>query len=154
MRAPSFTIEIELAKWSVGKSEAAQALIKAFEEAGDQRFPDDSLKKPSELAMTTIEMAEDRVKLKAVCRMAPYEAVANAMIEREGGIKAHVAKRSSLGLKVIAWGLELLGKLDWDSTKQKACEKMAKALALASLSNLQMDAEDNIKAMEAHLGIQ
>ena len=153
MRTPSFTLEIELEKWSVTKSEAAIALLKAFEEAGKQRFPDESLRSPSELVMATIEMESDRVKLKAVCRMAPYECVANAMIESDGGIKAHVAKRSGFLLRLAAFGLGFLGRIDWDSTKQKACERMANALASASLSNLKIDAEENIRSMEIHLGI-
>lgn len=153
MRAPSFTLEIDLERWSVGKSEAAQALLRAFEESGNQRFPDESLRRPSELAMATIEMDDDKVKLKAVCRMAPYESVARAMIEKDGGIKAHVAKRSGWGLRATAWALELAGCVDWESTRQKACEKIASALARSSVLNLKIDAEDNIRSMEAHLGI-
>lgn len=153
MRAPSFTLEIELDKWAVGKSEAAIALLKAFEEAGAQRFPDESLKKPSELAMATIEMEDMRVKLKAVCKMAHFESVASAMIENDGGIKAHVAKRSGWGMKIAAATLGLMGSIDWESTRQKACEKMAGALAAASILNLKLDAEENIRSMEIHLGI-
>lgn len=154
MRAPSFTLEIDLGKWAVGKSEAAVALIKAFQEAGDQRFPDESLRKPSELAMTTIEMDDTKVMLRAICRMAPYESVAKAMIDRDGGIKAHVAKRAGWGLKIFAASLGAIGRIDWERTKQKACERMAATLALASVASLKCDAEENIKSMENHLGIQ
>lgn len=154
MKAPSFTLEIDLKKWSVGKSEAAQALLKAFEEAGDQRFPDESLRRPAELAMAIIDMDEARVKLTAICRMAAYELVAKALIERDGGIKAHVAKRGGLSVRLAAALLGLLGRIDWESTKQKASQRMARSLAAASLGSLRMDAEDNIKSMEAHLGIE
>jgi hypothetical protein len=154
MKALSFTLEINLEKWAVGKSEAAQALLKAFEEAGDQRFPDESLKRPAELAMATIDMDEGSVKLTATCRMAPYESVAKALIERDGGIKAHLSKRGSWTLRIAALALELLGRIDWDSTRQKACERIARSLASASLGSLRTDAEDNIKSMEVHLGIQ
>ena len=153
MRTPSFTLEIELEKWSVSKSEAAQALLKAFEEAGKQRFPDESLRSPVELAMTTIEMDSDKVILKAVSRMAPYESVANAMIESDGGIKAHVAKRSGWLLKIAALALNVVGQIDWESTKEQACKRMANSLASASLSSLKCDAEENIRSMENHLGI-
>jgi replicative DNA helicase len=153
MGAPSFTLEIELKRWAVGKSDAAVALLRAFEEAGDQRFPDESRRKPSELAMATIEMDEERVVLRAVCRMAPYESVAEAMIEGDGGIQAHVAKRSGPGMRLAAWWLGLLGRIDWASTRQGRKERMAKALAASSAESLRQDAQENIKSMEAHLGI-
>lgn len=154
MKAPSFTLEINLKKWSVGKSEAAQALLKAFEEAGDQRFPDESLRRPAELAMAIIDMDEASVKLTAICRMAPYELVAKALIESDGGIKAHVSKRGGIALRLAAMSLSLLGRIDWESTRQKVCERIALSLAAVSVGNLRIDAEENIKSMEVHLGIQ
>lgn len=153
MRTPSFTLKIDLGHWSVGKTEAAQALLKAFQEAGDQSFPDESLRRPSELAMATIEMDEETVTLKATCRMAAYEVVADALIEGDGGIKKHVAKRGGWPLRVAVLALAALGRVDWEVTAAKTREHIAQALALASAKSLKLDAEENIKSMETHLGI-
>ena len=153
MGAPSFTLEINLGRWSVGKSEAAQALLRAFQEAGDQRFPDESLRSPAELAMAEIEMGEEKVTLRATCRMAPYEKVANALIEGDGGIEGHLFKRSGLMLRVAVGALSLAGRVDWEGARERARELMARSLARESVANLKLDAEENIKSMENHLGI-
>jgi hypothetical protein len=152
-KAPSFTLEIQLEQWSVGKSEAAHALIRAFEGAAPQRFPDGTLLTPAQMAQATIEMDEAWVRLRAACRMAPFELMAEALIQSDGGIKRHVAKRSGFWTSVAAWGLGLVGSLDWEAIQARSKERIAAELARMSAQGLLEDAQENMQSMKRRLGI-